>query len=309
MTEDALTASARTAVEQCLAVTPDETVLVVTDPERRPIGEAIRAASERVADATVYCEITADDRHGAEPSAPVAAAMRASDVVLAPTTRSLTHTDATQRACDAGARVATMPGVTEAIMAGAMTADYDDVAERCDALLAQVADADAIHLATDAGTDLSLAIGDRDWRADTGLCHDDGCLTNLPAGEVFVAPTSGDGTLVVDGAMAGMGRLDEPIEIAFEDGRAVDVDHDGLRERIDDAGDCGRHLAELGIGVNPAATLIGEVLQDEKVAGTIHVAVGDSSGFGGDVDCPLHLDGVVRAPTVTADGEPVALPD
>lgn len=299
--------SARVAVEDCMNVAPDETVLVVSDEERRMIGRAIVKAARNVEATTVYAEIEVDEDHGREPPAPVAAAMRASDVVLAPTTRSLTHTEARKEACEAGTRVATMPSITREVMEGAMRADYTEVAESAETLLEALEGVDEVRIESDAGTDMTLEVGARDWHPDDGICHEAGCVTNLPAGEVYIAPTGGEGTLVVDGSFASIGRLDEPVRVEFEDGRATSVSHDGLRERMDAAGDCGRNLAELGVGVNPAATLIGNVLQDEKVRGTVHVAVGDSSGFGGDVECDLHLDGVVKEPRLYADGERVEI--
>jgi leucyl aminopeptidase (aminopeptidase T) len=297
--------SARVAVKDCMDVSDDETVLVVTDQKRREIGRALQDAAGRAADETVYAEIAVDENHGAEPPASVAAAMSSSDVVFAATTRSLTHTEARKRACEADARVATLPSVTSEVMEGAMRADYAEVAENASSLLGDLEAADEVRIETDAGTDLILRIGDRGWHPDDGLCHEPGSVTNLPAGEVYVAPETGEGTLVIDGSLAGFGVLDEPVRIEFEDGHATTVSHDGLREKMDGVGDCGRNLAELGVGVNPAATLIGNVLQDEKVRGTVHVAVGDSSGFGGDIDCDLHLDGVVKSPRLYADGERV----
>jgi len=300
---------ARVAIEDCMGVSSDETALVISDEERREIGRALVEAARNVGATHVYAEIDADEDHGKEPPATVAAAMRAADVVLAPTTRSLTHTGARKKACEAGARVGTMPSVTREVMEGAMPADYSEVAERADALLEAFEGVEEVRIESDAGTDLTLEVGERDWHPDDGICHEAGCVTNLPAGEVYIAPTGGEGTLVVDGFFAGLGKLDESVRIEFEDGRATKVSHDGLRKKMDAVGDCGRNLAELGVGVNSAATLIGNVLQDEKVAGTIHVAVGDSSGFGGDVECDLHLDGVVEEPRLYADGERVERPD
>jgi leucyl aminopeptidase (aminopeptidase T) len=290
-------------------VSEKETVLVVSDRKRRNIGRTLVDAVRGVGATPVYAEIEADERHGAEPPAPVAEAMRASDVVLAPTTRSLTHTEARKGACEAGARVATMPSITEEMMDGSILADYSEVAESAGVLLEKLEGVDEVRIESEAGTDLTLEVGERDWHPDDGLCHEAGCVTNLPAGEVYVAPTGGEGTLVVDGSFAGVGRLDEPVRVEFEDGRATHVSHGGLREMMDDAGECGRNLAELGVGVNPAATLIGDILQDEKVRGTVHVAVGDSSGFGGDIECDLHLDGVVKEPRLYADGERLELPE
>ncbi|MFP4632477.1 MAG: aminopeptidase [Halobacteriales archaeon] len=299
---------ARTVVETCMAVDPDDVVSVVTDARRREIGRAIEEVAREHADEVVYLEMSVEGEHGAEPPAPVAAAMRESDVVVAPTTRSLTHTRARIEACEAGARVATMPGVTARMMEEAMQADYSEVDRRARDFLETLDGASEVRVRSEAGTDLLLDVEGRGWKVDVGLCQEAGCVTNLPAGEVYVAPRSGDGRLVVDGSMAGVGRLDEPLVIEFEGGRAVSIEHEDVRERVDAAGDCGRNLAELGVGLNPAATLIGEVLQDEKVAGTVHVAVGDSSGFGGDVECDVHLDGVVLDPSVEVDGVELDLP-
>ncbi len=107
--------------------------------------------------------------------------------------------------------------------------------------------------------------------------------------------------------MAGLGVLDKSIEIEFKDGEAVSVSNLELEGLMESAGDCGFNLAELGIGTNPEADLIGNVLQDEKAAGTIHVAVGDNSGIGGEIECDIHLDGVVTTPSIEVDGEELEL--
>jgi len=153
--------SAVIAVEDCMNIAPDETVLVVTDEKRRSVGRAIHNAAEGLADETVYAEITADENHGAEPPSPVASAMKSSDVVLVPTTRSLTHTEACQEACDGGVRVATMPNITEQIMHGAMCADYREVASICDDLHERLRGVDELRIESDAGTSLRLEIGTR----------------------------------------------------------------------------------------------------------------------------------------------------
>jgi leucyl aminopeptidase (aminopeptidase T) len=138
-------------------------------------------------------------------------------------------------------------------------------------------------------------------------------MSNLPAGEVFVSPETGTGTIVVDGTMMPHGRLTDPITIEVEDGVVTDVDDDGLGAALEaaaaEAGDDVYNLAELGIGTNVAVTeLVGSVLLDEKAGGTVHFAVGDDHGIGGDVSAPIHQDGILTDPSVSADGEPVDLP-
>lgn len=107
-------------------------------------------------------------------------------------------------------------------------------------------------------------------------------------------------------SLAGYGLLPSPVRITVKAGRAVDADTDvgrWLLETLDSGGDHGSSLAELGIGTNPAATLTGNVLEDEKVIGTAHIAFGTSAGLGGVNVAGVHIDGVLLRATVEVDGE------
>src|SRR4029077_5560601 len=108
--------------------------LVVVDPRTRPIGEALRDAARESGGDAVLAIMDEREVDGAEPPMTVAAALAACDVFIAPTTRSLSHTTARKRATDAGARGATMPGVTEDMLARVMAVDFDTMAERSRAL-------------------------------------------------------------------------------------------------------------------------------------------------------------------------------
>ena len=310
---DPLREAAETAIGQCMALGAEESCVVVTDDERLPIGDALYEVARSVTDDAVLLRYPPGEQHGTEPPAPVAAAMADADVVLVPTTKSLSHTRARKRACDAGVRAATLPGITEDVMIAGLDADYEAIARGCREVLAQVTDADAVRVTTPAGTDLTVEPGDREWLTDTGMVHDPGDFSNLPAGETFVSPETATGTYVVDGTMMPHGLLDEPLRFEVEDGYVTHISDDAVREQIDAAreevGDAAANLAELGIGTNVGVTeLVGSVLLDEKAAGTVHVAIGDDASIGGDTEAPLHLDGIIREPTVYADGEVVDLP-
>ncbi|SFR35470.1 aminopeptidase [Halogeometricum limi] len=316
MTESELRAAAETAVVQCMDLGADESCVVVTDDKRRSIGEALYdVASDVTADATLL-RYPPGSQHGEEPPAPVAAAMAEADVFLAPTSKSLSHTRARGDACEAGARGATLPGITEDVFLTGLDADYDAISRHCLDVLKQVTEAEEIRVTTPAGTDITFEPGDRDWLADTGIVHEAGGFSNLPAGEVFVSPENANGTYVVDGTMMPHGLLEEGQRLRFEveDGFVTHISDDDVREQVEaGAADVGRdayNLAELGIGTNVGVDeLVGSVLLDEKAAGTVHIAIGDDAGIGGDTDAPLHLDGIIREPTVYADGEEVELPE
>ena len=311
----ALREAARTALTQCLDLGREETCLVVTDDKRERIGETLYSEASELADDPVIVRYPPGPQHGAEPPEPVASALAAADVFLAPTTKSISHTRARGDACEAGARGATLPGITESVFVTGLDADYDAIAAHSETLHEQVKDAEEIRVTSPQGTDITVEIGDREWLLDTGIVHDAGGFSNLPAGEIFVSPESANGTYVVDGTMRPHGLLaaDQQLTFAVEDGYVTEISDDAIRAQIETAAeDVGRdayNLAELGIGTNVGvAELVGSVLLDEKAAGTVHLAIGDNAAIGGETDAPLHLDGILREPTVYADGVELELP-
>jgi leucyl aminopeptidase (aminopeptidase T) len=312
---DAVATAAETAVTQCLAVEAGETCVVVTDDRRGPIGEALYEAALEATEEAVVVRYPPGPQHGAEPPAPVAAALAEADAFLAPTTKSLSHTRARSDATDGGARGATLPGITEAVFTTGLDADYEAIAAECATVLEAVEGADEIRVTSPQGTDVTFEPGERDWYEDTGIVHEPGSFSNLPAGEVFVSPESADGTYVVDGTIRPHGLLAEGRTVTFrvEDGHVTSVDDDAVRRELEaaaaEAGDDAYNLAELGIGTNIGVTdLVGSVLLDEKAGGTVHVAVGDDAGIGGDTEAPIHMDGILREPTVYVDGTELELP-
>jgi len=315
MTNSSLRAPAETAVKQCMNLQSDESCAIVTDDKREAIAESLYAVATQITGETTLLRYPPGDLHGEEPPDAVAAAITAADVVLAPTTKSISHTTARIEAVEAGARMATLPGITDAVFLMGLDADYESIREECANVLLQVEDAQEIRVTSPQGTDITFRPGGRDWREDTGIVHEAGAFSNLPAGEVFVSPETGDGTVVVDGTIMPHDKLDKGQTVTFEveDGSVTHIYDDDLREQVEDgAAEVGQdayNLAELGIGANVAVTdLVGSVLLDEKAGGTVHLAIGDDHGIGGDVEAPIHLDGILREPTVYADGEEVELP-
>ncbi|MFB6191873.1 MAG: aminopeptidase [Haloarculaceae archaeon] len=313
-TDGNLDAAAETAVRECLALGADESLVVVTDDERAPIGEALYRAGRAVTEEASIVRYPPGDQHGEEPPATAAAALRAADAFLAPTTKSISHTRARAAACDDGARGATLPGITEEVFTTGLAADYDAIREACDRMRGLVDGAEEVRVTTPQGTDVRFAIGDRAWHSDTGTIHEPGAFSNLPAGEVFVSPEGAEGRVVVDGTIMPHGRLDgRRVTFEIADGYVTDVDDDAVREELETAAEAvGRdayNVAELGIGTNLAVTeLAGSVLLDEKAGGTVHVAVGDDASIGGDTEAPIHTDGILTEPTVHVDGERIDLP-
>ena len=301
--------SAEIAICQCMGVKPGESVLVVADKKLRNIGLALWEKAVEVGVEAIYMEMTARKENGEEPPDVVAAAMLAADVVLGVTSRSFTHTVARKQASKNGTRIATLPGITEEMLQRALNADYVAIARMSKNLAKVLTDGKLVQICTPAGTNISVSIEERSGYADTGLLHNQGEFGNLPAGEAYIAPKEGtaEGVIVVDGSMGSIGILQKPIKLTVEKGYVNKIegeeDAEKLKYILSKYDRKARNIAELGIGANPQASLSGHVLEDEKVMGTVHLAIGDNIGFGGLVKVPIHLDGILLNPTLTIDGQ------
>jgi leucyl aminopeptidase (aminopeptidase T) len=192
-----------------------------------------------------------------------------------------------------------------------MNADYDAIAARTFRICDELAKTSVIKVKAPSGTDVVLPIKGRKAHASSGLFREKGLWGNLPTGESYLAPVEGEsqGIVVVDGSMAQVGMIREPIRIVVKDGYATDIsggtEAKRLIELLEPHGKDARTVAEFGIGTNDKAILTGLIIEDEKVMGTIHIAFGDNKSMGGSVRVASHLDGLIKKPTVWFDDRKV----
>lgn len=304
--------AAEVTVKSCLKVKPGEVFLVITDTETEVIGRAIAEAGWEVGAETIYVVMKPRTRHGEEPPKPVAEMWPHVDVFVAPTKYSLTHTQARKRATEAGARGATMPTITVDIFIEGMSVDYGVVKEYCERMKKALEGVKEVRVTSPLGTDISFSVEGREFLMDTGVLEERGAMGNLPAGEVFIAPVEGtaNGVIVFDGSIAGVGTLKQPVRVHVKDGFAVKFEGGNEAKKFEQLlSSVGKkeafNLAEFGIGTNPGARIVGNILMDEKVFKTVHIAFGDNSTIGGKVKAGIHLDGIIKKPTVYADGRVV----
>lgn len=298
------------AIKDCMGAQKNESVLIVTDEFKNKIGYALFESAKKLGHESVYLEFKSREMHGQEPPKQVAEMMKLFDVVLCPTAKSLTHTNARREASALGARIATFPGITEEIMIRGLNADYKKIAALTIKLQEIMNEVNIVRVTAPNGTDITMDISGRKALPSKGLFHKKGESGNLPTGEAYIAPLEGksNGVFVVDGSMSGVGVIDKkPITIQVENGFATKISGGVQAKKLDAIlnkyGKFARNIAEFGIGTNDKAKLSGIILEDEKVMGTIHIALGDNKSMGGNVDVPIHLDGIVKKPTVYFDGK------
>ncbi|MCR5284420.1 MAG: aminopeptidase [Treponema sp.] len=224
-------------------------------------------------------------------------------------------------------RGAWTPGITVDMMNRTAAIDYELLQARCKKLDQKFTNISSVHITAPGGTDLTINVEGRKLLFDDGDFSKPGSGGNIPAGEVFISPVVGktEGLIVYDGSMTfsdGDSILETPISCRVENGFVTDIkggaEAKRLLKTITEAearpfllekekklpeGQASvykrnaRNIGELGIGLNPAATITGNMLEDEKAFNTCHFAIGEN--YDNDAPALIHLDGVVRSPTIT----------
>ncbi len=227
----------------------------------------------------------------------------ATDVVVALSHYSTSHTrfrDLLTRAC--GTRYASMPLFDVSMVEGPMNVDWKSLSALTRKVCAEVNRAERVEISAPNGSRLSFSIRGRRALADTGILTRAGSFGNLPAGEAYLAPMEGsaNGRLVLEWAPTRELRF--PVVLTVKDGEAVEVEGDEefaslLRGKLEERRE-NRNIAEFGIGTNSMAKRPDNILESEKILGTIHIALGDNSTFGGKTKTPFHQDFVFFRPIV-----------
>jgi len=250
-------------------------------------------------------------KHGTEPGKEVEEKMKAADVVVAITTFSLTHTEARENATKAGTRIASMPMFMAEMFypGGPMAADYQKISEETKKIAELITEAKEAIVTSPAGTNMKFSVEGRKGGVDAGIFTEKGAWGNLPSGEAYCAPVegTGEGKLVVEPNW--YPGLEEKMTLVFEKGNVVEIIGGGkvgdefrsllAFDKNEEPYISRRNLAELGVGTNPNAKRPDNILEAEKIKGTVHLAIGDSSHMGGKVASDLHQDFIIpKAPSL-----------
>jgi leucyl aminopeptidase (aminopeptidase T) len=315
------------AVENCLKVRPNENVVIITDHETMEIGSALRTVIEKLTDKIRFFVMEdfgprpipfPDEMKDALAAATASIyAAQGAKGELQTFRRHMLHAIE----ANPNLRHAHMIGITPEIMADGMCSDYKEIQRISRLVYEKVKNARAIRVVTDKGNDFTAEFSpDLRWTISDGDIQP-GHWKNLPDGEVFTSPATLNGQVVIDGCLGDFfaeryASLEEtPIRVQVKDGRAVrktlQCKNESLRkefaEYIFETDENSDRVGEFAIGTNTGLThLIYNLLQDEKFPG-VHIAFGSSlpAKTGAKWDSKAHVDGVLKSPTITVDGEPI----
>jgi leucyl aminopeptidase (aminopeptidase T) len=223
--------------------------------------------------------------------------------IMAITNFSTTHTLFRKILTDQlGVRYASMPLFDVDMFKTSLNVDYKKLEVITEKLAKKIDNYEAFNITSSNGTNLYIPRYERLVKADTGNLKEKGTYSNLPAGEVFFAPVEGEsnGVLVIE--LSTTRKLRNPISVKIEGGKVIDIQGeedfvDELKNKLS-AHENNRNIAELGFGTNRNAIIVDNILEAEKIYGTVHVAFGDNAGFGGRVSAPFHEDFLILYPEV-----------
>ena len=218
------------------------------------------------------------------------------------------------------------PSITVDMFKRTVPIDYPLLRKRCTHLKKIMDAGEKVHVTSPGGTDVEIIIKGRVTDMDDGDFTKGGLGGNLPAGEVYISPTldASNGLIAFDGSISshdGEIIIEKTIDCKIENGFVTDVSGGKDAEKLLESINVGeqmardyaakgaipadmldhyimnaRHIGELGIGLNPEARIVGNMLEDEKVLSTCHFAVG--ANYDDDAKAMIHLDGLVKNPTI-----------
>lgn len=297
-----------------------DTVLIMTDTQMDPLlWQGLATAASCLDMEPVVTVMTPRAHHAANPASParMAALDPEVDLVVYLTSTAMAHAKITEDLVEQGKKFILMEELTVDMLkpGGPAWADYEAM-NHLGLKIAQVyTEGQSVRVTCPNGTDLTASIVGRPGRSIAGMplaLHPGkggGCA--FPDGEAHVCPVegTGEGRVVFDLTAHSVGALKEPIILTVEKGMVTRIEggHQAQiwRQILERAGDLGSYNcpAEVSIGLNKQVVPTGSMRTDKKMYATSHIGVGDTVVLGGTCHAKLRLEGVIRYPEISVDGQ------
>ncbi len=298
-------------IQKSLELKRQESLLIISDEPHLDIADSLFRAAAKKCTHVHLLRVHDDYLNRQSICDPLGRFMQEQHAVIAATAVSISHLECRREACRKGVRFITMPGITNDTFCRIANTDLERVSRLSRKMKDILSIAKQAKITAPNGTEMTLGMASRKGYADIGIVNVPGAFTNLPAGEASLAPEEElcEGELVVDSGMGVVPEDHDPLRLTFREGKLTRISGDSSAERLRRLlaphGPDSRRIAEFGIGTNEFARISGYALEDEKVLGTIHIALGNNISFGGNNAVAVHLDGVVYKASVTIDGRKI----
>jgi len=292
-------------VAECTAVKTGEVCLLVKDLDASKLHRGLEAAILWAGGIPLVLGLPT----GAYLSGPlpegVEACLTSADVIYLCTKELFPHA-ARRQAMQAGARVLSLGKVSDEMLPR-LGVDYRELARVTHHLVDRFSHTSEIRITSPAGTNVRMQVKSQPVVCFDGLARESGSSSVVPAGVVATLPLPGtaEGTVVLNGSIASIGMVKEPAVLTVEEGRATKIEGGEeakeLQHQLERADDNAYCIAEVGLGTNPKATYIGNMVEDERIRGSAHIGLGANVRLGGTIESALHIDATMRKPIVFLD--------
>ncbi|MBN1943456.1 MAG: hypothetical protein JW849_09215 [Phycisphaerae bacterium] len=303
-----------TLVCRCAGLKAAQRVCVIYESATRELAERIHQRCLSLGAESILAETPPLLHHGVEPPEDVRRNMEQADVVFGLSIMSLAHSRAVRELIGRNGSYLSLPQYDWNVLSRpAMRTDFQSLIAPSQALAETLSRGTDLEIRTPAGTQLRCRIEGRCATPAPGCCYKGGMIASPPDAETNIPPREefSEGVIVVDGSIPHprLGVLDSPITLHVRGGLVKRME--GKQARVLEEIFAGTDsplaytIAEIGIGLNPNARLCGNMLEDEGVAGTVHIGIGANAALGGAIVVPFHLDHVLLRPTVRVDGREI----
>lgn len=298
-------------------------ILIITDTAMDPIlWQGLSKAAEEMDIEPVVTIMKPRETHAMDPIEPIRRAAMGDDLSLCIylTSTAMAHAPITEDLVQRGQRFILMEELTPAMLSpdGPAGADYHAINALGQKVAKIFTEGETVRVRSAGGTDLTASIKGRPGRSIAGLPlrlrPDGGGGCAFPDGESHVCPVegTGEGTVVFDLTAHSVGAIKEPLRLTIERGMVTKIEGGQeaqiWRDILEKHGDAGSYNApaEIALGLNPKVTPTGVMRTDKKMYGTSHIGMGDTIALGGTCHAKLRLEGVIRQPEITVDGQVIA---
>ncbi|MCP8306120.1 MAG: hypothetical protein H3Z49_03315 [archaeon] len=303
--------------------------MIITDPPKLEVGKTFgRIAHELGACVTIILLRDITER-SIKPIKEIdnitLAAIRASDMVLLLITEMPEELEFREQIIEEAKRNSKLGCILKEDFAFVkFRTDCKDIVERTKVLTEILTKAKKVIIKTEYDKSHSLEMNLGGWSRTAGSdasLRGKRTFNDQQAGEAFIIPTEGtsNGEICIDLTMSQIGALSEPIILKVRKGKVIEIRGGREAEELKKLLKKGEALsdqrgippannyliAELGIGTNSKAKILGMAAEDEKILGTVHIALGNNTFLGGSINTPYHIDGVTKRPTLIIDGETI----
>lgn len=306
-----MTERAISALKAVLEMKKSDKVLIVTDENKKEIGESFFNGAEKLDGISKIYILPEKDRPLNEiPSELLQIIEENNDIIINAFEGFAKETPfrikLIKKEISTNAKIGHCPGITNEMMTkGPMSADYVKLKKDTAEFMKLFENAEEVHITAPGGTDIILDIEDRPFETDVLIKP--GTFGNLPAGEIWCAPVENrvNGVIVCDGSIGDVGQVSKPVKIEVKYGhvRVMESDDNELLTKLWELvflDEMSSIVGELGIGLNPKARITGNLLEDEKANKTAHVAFGNNTEMpGGQNKSSTHRDFLFYNPTIT----------